>query len=564
MANQVLSGIKLPAPDDFPVVWPQAEWDTFHWTRDYEHLPDPIMPLMFSATGVMAIASRDRVAPLYEEAIARRYDWRINHYLYMAVIPFQGMSDEVEARMKRNRERLLAITLRLNEVWEKEWKPALEAHWDFWREFDLEGADDAALAAHTEESIQRGSHLYEIHFRMGAPMWFALDEFVTCYCDLFPEKSELDAHRLLQGFDNKTLEIGRALWRLSRLARAEEAVYQILLERPAQEVAAALHTFAEGRAFWQEVWAFLETYGHRANLWDWCRPTWYDDPTPVINSLKTCVVQPDRDLVAEQAETVALREAAIADARAALIGYPAPVVARFEQLLKAAQIALVLTENHAYYIDFNGFGWIHRIFHEWGGRFARAGWLNRSDDVFYLTLDELRGMIADPQQDRRALVQQRRAELAYWEQYEEPRELGVRPAEPIYLYSPEARRTLRYLGGHIAESRPAAGNERVLRGQAASSGKVRGRARIIRTLAEAHRLEKGDILVTITTAPPWTPLFLTAAGVVTDAGGLLSHGAVLSREYRLPAVVGTRFATEQIQDGQLIEVDGDQGIVTLL
>jgi len=63
--------------------------------------------------------------------------------------------------------------------------------------------------------------------------------------------------------------------------------------------------------------------------------------------------------------------------------------------------------------------------------------------------------------------------------------------------------------------------------------------------------------------PPWTPLFLIAAAVVTDTGGMLSHGAVVAREYRLPAVVGTRFATARIQDGQMIQVDGDQGVVTL-
>ena len=79
-----------------------------------------------------------------------------------------------------------------------------------------------------------------------------------------------------------------------------------------------------------------------------------------------------------------------------------------------------------------------------------------------------------------------------------------------------------------------------------------------------HRLQPGEILVTITTAPPWTPLFLTAAGLVTDAGGLLSHGAVVAREYGIPAVVGTGCATRQIQDGQWLEVNGDEGIVRFL
>ena len=84
---------------------------------------------------------------------------------------------------------------------------------------------------------------------------------------------------------------------------------------------------------------------------------------------------------------------------------------------------------------------------------------------------------------------------------------------------------------------------------------------MIRSLADASRLQRGDILVTATTAPPWTPLFATAGGIVTDAGGVLSHCAVVAREYRIPAVVGTGGGTALIPDGQMIEVNGDTGTV---
>jgi pyruvate,water dikinase len=86
----------------------------------------------------------------------------------------------------------------------------------------------------------------------------------------------------------------------------------------------------------------------------------------------------------------------------------------------------------------------------------------------------------------------------------------------------------------------------------------------VRSLAEAGRLRPGDVLVAATTAPPWTPLFATAAAIVTDTGGVLSHCAVVAREYGLPAVVGTGAATASVEDGQLVEVDGDAGLVRLL
>lgn len=103
-----------------------------------------------------------------------------------------------------------------------------------------------------------------------------------------------------------------------------------------------------------------------------------------------------------------------------------------------------------------------------------------------------------------------------------------------------------------------------LRGHPGSAGVVTGRARIIGSITDADKLEPGEILVAPTTAPPWTPLFAVAGGIVTDTGGILSHCAVVAREYQIPAVVGCGNATSVIRDGQTIEVDGTQGVVRLL
>ncbi|MGH3851472.1 MAG: PEP-utilizing enzyme [Pseudonocardiaceae bacterium] len=83
-------------------------------------------------------------------------------------------------------------------------------------------------------------------------------------------------------------------------------------------------------------------------------------------------------------------------------------------------------------------------------------------------------------------------------------------------------------------------------------------------MSEATKVQPGDILVADTTAPPWTPLFATVGGLVTNSGGILSHSAVVAREYRIPAVVGVGTATQRLQDGQLVEVDGTRGTVRIL
>jgi pyruvate,water dikinase len=103
-----------------------------------------------------------------------------------------------------------------------------------------------------------------------------------------------------------------------------------------------------------------------------------------------------------------------------------------------------------------------------------------------------------------------------------------------------------------------------LHGQAGSPGVVRGIARVVHSLSEAGKLLPGEVLVAETTMPPWTPLFGTAAAVVTDTGGVLSHCAIIAREYHIPAVVGAGWATKTFHDGQFLEVDGTAGLVRLL
>ncbi len=558
-----VAGTPIVPPPDFPVRWERPEDAAYYWTRDREHMPRPITPMFSSFTALAAGEGRRLTVPLYEEAILERRDCTINGYDYTRVIVFDGKPAEIEARIRRNREKTWKTCRKLAELWEEEWLPEIESHWAFWAAFDLHGASPAVLAGHLQETMARAIRLYEIHYLMGPPMWFAIDEFETFYCDLFPDATPLDAHRLLQGFDNKTLEAGRELWRLSRLAKTSAAVCALLRRCDAAAAWAQLQTLDEAAPFVQELRRYLSDHGRRCDLWDWGYPSWEEDPAPLLNNLKNYLEQPDRNLEAELLQAAAEREAAVARTRSQLRSYPGPVIARFEELLYAAQVALVLSENHTYYIDFNGLAWVRRVIAEFGRRLAGAGRLEQPADVFYLKLNELYAMIEDPLLEYGELAAQRHADAQRWAAQAEPLELGTRPPAAPRLYSADARRMARYLGIPL-EGTPAPAEPGLLRGQGGSAGKVRGRARVIHTLADAHRLQPGDILVTATTAPPWTPLFLTAAGLVTDAGGLLSHGAVVAREYHIPAVVGTHTATGQIVDGQWLEVDGDQGLVHVL
>jgi pyruvate,water dikinase len=197
---------------------------------------------------------------------------------------------------------------------------------------------------------------------------------------------------------------------------------------------------------------------------------------------------------------------------------------------------------------------------EFGRRFVAAGVVAESNDIFFLTLPEIRTTAeALPSLKQQALVAERKAEGARFAALEAPPMLGSFPPGP-----PPENPMFRAMGKFFgAPPRPQADAD-VLQGNAGSPGVVRGPARIIRSLSEAGRLQHGDVLVAETTAPPWTPLFATAAAIITDTGGILSHCAVVAREYRIPAVVGAGMATATLRDGQMVEVDGDAGLVRIL
>lgn len=181
---------------------------------------------------------------------------------------------------------------------------------------------------------------------------------------------------------------------------------------------------------------------------------------------------------------------------------------------------------------------------EEAGRLVQAGVLHDRSDIDYLTVPELREVTRTHALDR-ALVDDRKAEHEHHRKLTPPRVLTSDGEVVVGVY----RRT-----GLPADA---------LVGIAASAGVVEGRARVLRGLGDAE-LEAGDILVTAFTDPSWTPVFVSLAGLVTEVGGLMTHGAVIAREYGLPAVVGVENAARLIQDGQRIRVNGTEGYVEIL
>ena len=221
-----------------------------------------------------------------------------------------------------------------------------------------------------------------------------------------------------------------------------------------------------------------------------------------------------------------------------------------EQKARETKRMISLIRNFIGYREYPKYGMISRYFvykqallNE-AEQLVHANVIHEKEDIFYLTFEELREVVRTNKLDYQ-IISKRKDEYTFYEKLTPPRVL-TSDGEII-------------AGQYKRENLPA----EAIVGLPVSSGVIEGRARVILNMEDAN-LEDGDILVTSFTDPSWTPLFVSIKGLVTEVGGLMTHGAVIAREYGLPAVVNVENATRLINDGQKIRVNGTEGYVEIL
>jgi phosphohistidine swiveling domain-containing protein len=547
---------RIPARGDFPVTFAPGE-EHLLWAWDRSHFPGQLTP--FEADAFKTIAEGMNHAVRRYAIPLTGYRTRVDHgYGYLTTVPPAAGAEEMGDLVACAEQELMAAMGQLGALWRDTWLPEIRHHLAATQHSDLAEARLDELIAKLDDAEQRIARLWGLHFEVIYPSYLAISEFEELAKELLSIDS-LEAYKMLQGLPNKTVEAGHDLWRLSRVALASPVVTRVLETEAAADVRRRLAQSEAGRDFLAHLDGHLQRFGHRGQTWGLHSPSFIEDPTPVIKNLKDFIGQPDSaDPIREQARQAAEREAMVASAREQLAGYPTVVREQVEAMLVAGQDGLVLSEDHGFYIDFWSTDNLRQILMAIGRWLAAAGVLETAGDVLYLTSEEIRTIVrASSPDDPADIVGRRKAELALYASVTPPEQMGSLPPGP----PPESaisRLWGKFYGG------PPAHEDGVIHGTAGSSGKVVATARVIRSLADAERLSPGEVLVTEMTAPPWTPLFASAAAIVTDTGGVLSHSAVVAREYALPAVVGTGTATSIIRDGDRIEVDGDAGIVRIL
>jgi pyruvate,water dikinase len=363
--------------------------------------------------------------------------------------------------------------------------------------------------------------------------------------------------RLQNSASDRNWDSIEALWRMKNEVRDDPELRALFGAGDARAIAAALRESERGRRFIDErIAPYQREFGWHA-VWshEFIFPTVREEMEPVLELVRGYL---DTDYDFPTAIEAMRRdiEAASEDILAGLEGDA------LEEMRAANAVNLrmaPLTPDHHFYIDQGANAHVRLVLMAIGRKLVEDGRLDQPDDVLFLRYNELRALIGNAASvDARGLVEARRAEREASKRIQPRDWIGtVTPTQLAFPY-------LVNWGYPERFHRTAATDRRRITGIAGSPGQVEGVARVVQTIDEFDDVQAGEILVCQMTNPAWVVLFTKIAGLVTDTGGTTSHPAVLSREFGIPAVIGTSDATRRISTGDRIRVDGSAGIVELL
>lgn len=382
----------------------------------------------------------------------------------------------------------------------------------------------------------------------------------------FPSPSRGALHNtLLKGLPDLISAAPAAeLWKLSRHVRSDSELVGLFTDCAGREILERVRTDHRFDEFRQQLDEFVEQWGFRfSGELMLTIPSYQEDPAALLELLKSYVVvegESPTDVMRRQAhDRERQTQGVLSELRyrkplrfvpfwlqSFLVGRLLSWTHRSIALRERARLKQALLYSRC-----------RRIALAVGGKLVQAGLLERSDDVFQLTVGELdrlaTGRAMFPY-DVKELVKLRRARHARCRSMNPRETLELRQGE--YLKHDAS-------SDHATSCGEEQGTARELAGVGACGGRVSARAAPVRDLTESHLLSPGEVLVTCQTDPGWGPLFFLAGGLILERGGMLSHGAILAREYGIPCVVSVAGATERIGRGRTVTVDGDLGIVRL-
>lgn len=551
------------------------------WQREASHYPRPLSPMLRIVQAAFNAGLRNMMSEfsLLAEAVEFR---EIGGWVYQRMVPLGGkdmpappvwlmpllirLIPQIRSRIKGAvevvRSDKAGSYIRL---WYAELKPELVADIARLRDVDLGMLSDEELDQHVAAMIAFLQRSLGIHTLVNGAVLVTLADIAFACRDLL-DWDDQKTFDLFTGLSEKSSEPSRQLARLAQVARKRPAIRNLLEQiddHTVERLANVDQDFAEAFA------AYQREFGCRALSVEVADLTLAETPTLVLGLIRDQLVR-GYDPAADAATLEQKRAAAIAEARTVLAGRSALDRERFERALARGEQAYPIREDNQFYAVSAPIGLMRYAALELGHRLAERGQIAQRDDVFFLELEEARAAL-HAGDDQHSLVADRKAERAWVETHPgppsygkdpgQPPSLAALPAEARYLMEAMLWATNRVFAAEHSGHGQAAG--RALRGIAASPGVYDGTVRVIMNEFEFGRLQPGDVLVCPITSPVWSVLFPSVGALVTDTGGILSHSAIIAREYRVPAVVATGNATRLLRDGQNVIVDGNTGMVEI-
>ena len=526
------------------------------WELDPVHFPRPATRYWIEIHPASFKRGTSEFARLYGLLIDGLEMAYVNGFAYRTARP--AAEEEIPQRFQRAEEVFQRKFWReqLND-WNGTVKPAsIKAHREL-QSVDPDALSDDALIAHLTRCRNHHAEMMYQHMRFTAAAVVPTGDFLAHVGDWtgLPPAELLD---LMRGSSPVSAGTSAQLDQLITAIREDPRAEQLLeSEDDAGRVLDSLRSLDRGTG--AAVSAYLDLVGYR--LLDG-----FDISNPFALELPDALRRAIRAAVAGTGAGASDVESRIANVRAKV---PIEHRAQFDELLEEARLTYPIRDERGVFSDIWASGLMRRAALAAGRRLAAKGRIHEAAHfVDAGGFDQMRALLSGAGGPSADELAERSAFRASHSAKEAPAVMGTPPPHPdLSKLPPAAARMMRAIGialGALFGSSEAVHEKHMLRGLAASRGVYEGPARRVSHPSEFDRIVRGDVLVTESTTEAFNILLPLLGAIVTDSGGLLSHSAIVAREYGIPGVVGTREATERIADGARVRVDGDAGEVTVL
>jgi len=563
--------------DAFPVSWDSEVEKDFFWVYDDLHIPHPVSPMFFDIGGWWL--SCDHMFRRFGTPFA--VDWlakTVNGYVYTTAVPadpnlhIEGTeySSRYQARVPRDAAFAGQMGKYLDTVlpvygehfadwWRDRLVPEMQRNFEY-LEARLDDADRMSLpelATLLEDAIDIHDRHWKIHWMLNFAQLSATLNLRAVMERVRGGVDEELLGRLQNSASDRNWDSIESLWRMKNEVRDDPELRAVFAAGDAKAIAAALRGSERGRRFIDErVVPYQREFGWHA-VWshEFIFPTVREEMEPVLELVRG-YLETDYDY---PKAIEAMRADIEAASNEILDGLEGEALEEMRAANATNLRMAPLTPDHHFYIDQGANAHVRLVLIAIGRKLVEDGRLDAPDDVLFLRYNELRMLIGDPSAlDARAVVAKRRAEREAAKQRKPRNWVGtVTPSQLAFPYLVNWGYPERFY-------QEASADTTTVKGIAGSPGVAEGVARVVLSVEEFDAVSDGDILVCQMTNPAWVVLFTKIAALVTDTGGTTSHPAVLSREFGIPAVIGTSTATHTIRTGDRIRVDGSNGVVTIL